>query len=123
MPKLKISGALQYLLWFLGRNERNKCGGVPKWIYLVGNLKNKVDCSKRPSEKKIGLEQKQKGKKNEERKEVEVQFELYCVKLVELVLFEKKNCAPLVFRNYIVPYIYLFFIVKPLTLVATLQPC
>ena len=27
MPKLRISGALQYLLWFLGRNERNKCGG------------------------------------------------------------------------------------------------
>ena len=54
--------------------------------------------------KKNGLEQKQK-EKNEERKEVEVQFELYCVKLVELVLFEKKNYAPLVFRNYFVPYI------------------
>ena len=88
-------------------NERNKCGGVPKWLYMVGNLKNKVDCSKRPSEKRFeknnGLEQK---KKNEERKEVVVQFELYYVKLVELVLFEKKkNFAPLVFRNYIVPYI------------------
>ena len=74
--------------------------------------KIKWDCSKRPSEKKIwkknGLEQKQTEKKIEERKEVEVQFELYCVKLVELVLFEKKNCAPLVFRNYIVPYIYIF---------------
>ena len=51
---------------------------------------------KRPSEKKKkiwkknGLEQKQKEKKFEERNEVEVQFELYCVKLVELVLFEKK---------------------------------
>ena len=53
MPKLRISGALQYLVWFLGKNERNKCGGMPKWLYIVGNLKNKVDCSKRPSEKKI----------------------------------------------------------------------
>ena len=39
---------------------------------MVGNLKNKVDCSKRPSEKKIwkknGLEQKQK-KKNDKKKE------------------------------------------------------
>ena len=26
MPKLRISGALQYLLWFFGRNERNECG-------------------------------------------------------------------------------------------------
>ena len=71
MPKLRISGALQYLLWFLGRNERNKCGGVPKWLYMVGNLKKKVDCSKRPSEKKIeknGLEQKQKEKKMKKEK-------------------------------------------------------
>ena len=63
---------------------------------MVGNLreKRKVDCSKRPSEKK-NLEKKYswtkaKRKKFEERKEIEVQFELYCVKLVELVLFEKK---------------------------------
>ena len=108
MSKLRISGALQYLLWFLGRNERNKCGGVPKWLYMVGNLKNKVDCLKRPSEKKNFKKKwswtKAKRKKNEERKVV-VQFEFYCVKLVELVLFEKKNCAPLVFRNYFVPYI------------------
>ena len=48
---------------------------------------------------------KNKKKKNEERKEVEVQFELYCVKSVELMIFEKKNYAPLVFRNYFVPYI------------------
>ena len=55
---------------------------------------------KKPSEKKMVLK-----KKKRNRKEVEVQFELYYVKLVELVLFEKKNCAPLVFRNYFVPYI------------------
>ena len=48
---------------------------------------------------------KSKRKKMKKRKEVEVQFELYCVKLVELILFEKKNCAPLVFRNYFVLYI------------------
>ena len=39
---------------------------------MVENLKNKVDCSKRPSEKKIekkiGLEQKQKGKKMKKEK-------------------------------------------------------
>ena len=94
-------------------------------IYGWNLWKRKVDCSKRPSEKKNLKKKmvldKSKKKKNEERKVV-VQFEFYCVKLVELVLFEKKNCAPLVFRNYIVPYIYLFFIVKPLTLVAPLQP-
>ena len=39
------------------------------------------------------------------KKEVEVQFELHYVKLVELMLFEKKNCAPLVFRNYFVLHI------------------
>ena len=72
--------------------------------------------------KKNGLKQKQKKKNGEKRKKkVKVQFELYCVKLVELMIFEKKNYAPLVFRNYIVRYIYLFFIVKPLTLVATLH--
>ena len=61
--------------------------------------------------KKNDLEQKQKKrkkkkKKNEERKKVEVQFELYCVKLVELMLLENKNYAPLVFRNYFVLYIF-----------------
>ena len=73
-------------------------GGVPKWIYIVRNLKKKKWIvqkdqvkKKKKFEKKNGLEQKQKEKKFEERKEVEVQFELYCVKLVELVLFEKKN--------------------------------
>ena len=78
---------------------------------MVGNLreKRKVNCSKRPSEKKnlkkMVLNKSKKKKKFEERKEVDVQFELYCVKLVELVLFEKKNCAPLFFRNYFVLYI------------------
>ena len=47
-------------------------GGVPKWLYMIGNLKNKVDCSKRPSEKKNlkknGLEQKQKEKKMKKEK-------------------------------------------------------
>ena len=48
--------------------------------------KKKVDCSrKRPSEKKKVL------KKKRNRKEVEVQFELYYVKLVELMIFEKKK--------------------------------
>ena len=74
---------------------------------MVGNLKKKwivqKDQVKKKKRKEYGLEQKQKEKKNEERKEVEVQFELYC-KVVELVLFGK-NFAPLVFRNYIVPYI------------------
>ena len=39
---------------FWERMKKNKCGGVPKWLYMVGNLreKRKVDCSKRPSEKK-----------------------------------------------------------------------
>ena len=76
--------------------ERKKKSGLFKKTKWKKNLK------------KNGLEQKQKEKKwNEERKEVEVQFELYCVKLVELILFEKKNCAPLVFRNTLC-LIYIF---------------
>ena len=82
---------------------------------MVGNLrekKRKVDYSKKDqvkkkSKKKMVLK-KNVRKKNEERKEVVVQFEFYCVKLVELVLFEKKNCAPLVFRNTLCR-IYIFF--------------
>ena len=111
MPKLRISGALQYLLWFLGRNERNKCGGMPKWLYMVGNLKNKVDCSKKTKwkEKKIwkknGLEQKQKEKKNWRKKRSGSAIWALLWKIVELMLLENKNCAPLVFRNYIVLYI------------------
>ena len=78
-----------------------------KWIVQKDQVKKKMVLSKR--------------KKNGEKKEeVEVQFELYCVKLVELMLFEKKNCAPLVFRNYFVPYIS--FIHKTTYLVALLQP-
>ena len=68
---------------------------------------------KRASEKKVkkkmvlNKRKKMKRKKKEKRnrKEEEVQFELYCEKLVELMLFKKKICAPLVFRNYFVPYI------------------
>ena len=65
-------------------------GGVPKWIYIVGNLKKKekVDCSKRPSEKE--KEKKWSWTKAKEKK-IEVQFELYYVKLVELMIFEKKK--------------------------------
>ena len=75
-----------------------------KWIVQKDQVKKKF-------EKKNGLEQKQKEKK----KEIEVQFELCCVKLVELMIFEKKNYTPLVFRNYFVPYIS-FLHIKPLTL-------
>ena len=58
------------------------------------------------TKKKMVLNKKMKKKRKEkERKELEVQFEHYCVKLVELMLLEKKNCAPLVFKNYFVPYI------------------
>ena len=55
-----------------------------KWI-----VKKKKTKWKEKIFEKNSLEQKQKEKKNEERKEVVVQFEFYCVKLVELVLFEK----------------------------------
>ena len=58
-----------------------------KWIVQKDQVKKK-------KRKEKGLEKK-----------IEVQFEFYYVKLVELVLLEKKNCAPLVFRNYFVPFI------------------
>ena len=79
---------------------------------MVGNLreKRKVDCSKRPSEKKkIGKKMvlnKSKKKKNEERKE-EVQFELYCKVSGIGIIWKEKNCAPLVFRNTLC-LIYIF---------------
>ena len=52
--------------------------------------KEKVDCSKRPSEKKNGLEQKQK-KKKWRKKNTGAIWALFCVKLVELMIFEKKK--------------------------------
>ena len=70
--------------------------------------KTKWKVKKKIWKKKYGLEQKQKEKNEERKKKVEVQFELYCVKLVELMIFEKKkNCAPLVFRNTLC-LIYIF---------------
>ena len=69
-----------------------------KWIVQKDQVKKKKKEKKRVLNKR----------KRKKEKKIEVQFELYYVKLVELVLFEKKNCAPLVFRNYIVPYIYIF---------------
>ena len=60
------------------------------WKFERKKEKRKVDCSKRSSEKKMVLNKKKKKKmKKKERKELEVQFEHYCVKLVELMLFEK----------------------------------
>ena len=54
----------------LGKNERNKCGGVPKWIYMVGNLrKRKVEFSKRPSEKEKKIKEKGLEKKMKKKKE------------------------------------------------------
>ena len=66
MPKLRISGALQYLLWFLRMNEKNKCGGMPKWLYMIGNLRKKKWIVqektkwKKKVKKKNGLEKKKK---------------------------------------------------------------
>ena len=72
MPKLRISGALQYLLWFLGRNEINKCGGVPKWLYMVENLRKKNGLfKKRPSEKKSKKKKMVLKKKMWEKEEIE----------------------------------------------------
>ena len=62
------------------------------WLEIWEKKKSglfKKRASEKKIEKKYGLEQKQK-EKNEERKKVEVQFELYCVKLVELMIFGKK---------------------------------
>ena len=71
-------------------------GGVPKWIYIVGNLKKKKKWivqkdQVKKKKKKNGREQKQKKKNDEKEKKIEVQFELYYVKLVELMIFEKKK--------------------------------
>ena len=63
---------------------------------MVGNLrKRKVDSSrkdqvKKKIEKKNGLEQKQK-KKKWRKKNTGAIWALFCVKLVELMIFEKKK--------------------------------
>ena len=104
-----MSGAMWYLLWFLGRNERNKCGGVPKWLYMVGNLreKKKSGLFKKTKWKKNGLEQKQKEKKNWRKKRGRSAIWALLCKVSGIGIIWKKNCAPLVFRNYIV-LIYIF---------------
>ena len=56
-----------------------------KWIVQKDQVKKK----KKNLEKKYSWTKAKR--KNEERKEVEVQFELYYVKLVELMIFEKKK--------------------------------
>ena len=83
MPKLRISGALHIYCGFWERMKEISVGGVPKWLYMVGNLRKK----------KWIVQEKTKWKKERKRnrKEVEVQFELYYVKLVELMIFEKKK--------------------------------
>ena len=55
-----------------------------KWIVQKDQVKKKF-------EKKWSWTKAKRKKKFEERKEVEVQFELYCVKLVELMIFERKK--------------------------------
>ena len=94
MSKLRISGAMWYLLWFLGRNERNKCGGVPKWIYMVGNLwKRKVDCSRKDQVKKNGLEQKQKEKKWRKKRSRSAIWALLCKLSGIGIIWKKKLCS------------------------------
>ena len=60
------------------------------WEKKKSGLFKKTKWKKIKFEKKNGLGKKKKMKK---RKEVVVQFEFYYVKLVELVLFEKKLCS------------------------------
>ena len=81
---------------------------------MVGNLreKRKVDCSKRPSEKKInwkknGLEQKQKEKNEERKKSRSAIWALLCKVSGIDYIWKEKNCAPLVFRNTLC-LIYIF---------------
>ena len=78
-----------------------------KWIVQKDQVKRKKD-----------LEQKKKMKKNDKKKrekKYKCNLSFIVKNCVELLLFEKKNCATLVFRNYFVPYIS-FLHIKPLTL-------
>ena len=99
MSKLKISGALQYLLWFLGRNERNKCGGMPKWLYMVGNLrKKKVDCSrkdqvKKKSKKKMVLKKKMWEKKWRKKRSSSAIWVLLCKVSGIGIIWKEKLCS------------------------------
>ena len=82
-----------YLLCFLGRNERNKCGGVPKWLYMIGNLrKRKVDCSKRPSEKKKKWSWKKK-EKMKRKNTSENWVSLYKVSGLNVIKKKKQLCS------------------------------
>ena len=77
-----------------GRNERNKCGvclNENTWLKICGKEKWNVQKTKWKKSEKMVLNKKKRKKreKNDEKKKVEVQFEFYYVKLVELMLFEK----------------------------------
>ena len=89
--------------------KKNKCRGVPKWLYMVGNLKKKVDCSKRPKEKEKknkekGLEKEKKWRKKRSRS---ASWALLCKVSGIDDIWKEKNCAPLVFRNTLC-LIYIF---------------
>ena len=62
---------------------------------MVGNLKKKMDCSKRPSEKKIeknGLEQKQKEKKWRKKRSSSAIWVLLCKVSGIGIIWKEKLC-------------------------------
>ena len=89
--------------------KKNKCGGVPKWLYMVGNLKKKkrwiVQKDQVKSEKKIWT--KAKRKKWRKKKSRSVIWALLCKVSGIDDIWKEKNCAPLVFRNTLC-LIYIF---------------
>ena len=94
--------------------KKNKCGGVPKWLYMVGNLKKKSGLFKKTkwkvkkkNWKKYGLEQKQKEKNEERKKSRSAIWALLCKVSGIDDIWKEKNCAPLVFRNTLC-LIYIF---------------
>ena len=81
--------------------KKNKCGGVPKWLYMVGNLKKKkwivqkdqVKSEKKKFEKKYGLEQKQKEKKWRKKKSRSAIWALLCKVSGIGIIWKKKLCS------------------------------
>ena len=85
---------------FLGRNEKNKCGGVPKWLYMVGNLREKKKSGlfkktkwKRKKRKEKGLEQKKKKWKRKKKKNRNAIWTLLCKVSGIGIIWKEKLCS------------------------------
>ena len=78
--------------------KKNKCGGVPKWLYMVGNLKKKKwivqkDQVKKKKRKENGFEQKKKKWKRKKKRSRSASWALLCKVSGIGIIWKKKLCS------------------------------